>query len=142
MTDVPDPQPPAPEASVDALVARAEENLNDDAVMVPIVELTASARDVLTLAARLREAERERDEARELNQVNADMAIWKHDLWKAEEARVRELEEALPLIRSELDWCIGYASTAEHEAWRERLLKRLHVARALLGSGEGQEQKP
>lgn len=94
------------------------------------------ARDALkALAARLRQAERKAEYAWKFV-GRCEVAEGK---LREAEARVRELEAALPLLRSELDWCIGYAATAEHEAWGERLLKRLHVARALLGSGEGQE---
>lgn len=96
------------------------------------------------LDALLKEVERltaERDEAMASNAVfMSDEAYSRlHDAWHVEQERAEAAEAlaerrgaAATLARSELDWCIGYASTVEHKAWRERLLKRLHVARAAL----------
>lgn len=56
----------------------------------------------------------------------------------AAEDELRRLTEGLrgrnQLLLSELDWIIGYATTAENEQWGERLTEKLTEFRALLSA--------
>lgn len=111
-----DPQPPAPEAM--DVIAQADEEVNSVEFLLDDIETglrkgISVFRDdngpqmrglrsyekarpqILSLAARLRDAERERDEAVRHQRLNGE--AWKARA-EAAEARVRELEEALRLV--------------------------------------------
>ena len=166
MTDVPDPQPPAPEASAFDLVVKIRK-AHADAMMALAADVhpysgqavrdheEAHEETLVALAARLREAERERDEARRAMQYYCgraqDAERERDDLFHAFQEIWDDWgkwyacpPEALPLLRSELDWLIGFATPGmdgqhDENAWQNRLVGKLRQARALLGSGEGQE---
>ena len=80
------------------LAARADRGLwsgADPRIVTLRRERDEATAEVAALWERLADAERERDEAKDLNQVNLDMAVWKHDLWKGAERQLAEAREAL-----------------------------------------------
>ena len=105
MTDVPDPQPPAPDASVDALIETVEAHLRachtiDGEVFDRLCcePTCAPAREAFdAIAARLREAERERDEARDMLKLCAENTAYA-DLRQEIEFKRTAITEALDVL--------------------------------------------
>lgn len=146
--------------ALDALNVTAQQHADTvrialDALLAHVERLTAERKHHLRLLAlrddeyrsSMREEAIARAEAaeREVERLTAENGRMEQELdamdsrrafeWEraeAAEALAERRGAAATLASSELDWCIGYASTVEHKAWRERLLKRLHVARAAL----------
>lgn len=135
MTDVPDPQPPAPEASVDALEQRVRDGLAD----VGGTQWGESERSLSVIVFRLREAERERDEALTLfSEARGYKSLWEkrqrgtseallanyYDERQRAEAAERERDKNWREAHADCDWTQA-VKRAEAAEVRVRELTRL-----------------
>ena len=153
---MPDPQPPAPEARDDACYANTDRELwrkgdgdgNGMSYYEPSIHVTDQGEIGIAvggmvyvrpveewhaLAARLREAERERDATRNALLMSAAANRGVNARAEAAEARVRELEEALRKIAEPMPDVEGDWGSETHDWERVAVARRDIARRALAG---------